>query len=74
MTSSFNDLMTIAELAALKKVQPRTVFLWLKKGIAPANKRLGDRTFFIRSAAEAFTPPKRGGYRARRKTACPAVP
>jgi predicted DNA-binding transcriptional regulator AlpA len=60
MSLDINDLLTIGEVAALKEVSRRTVHSWIERGIAPASIRIGDRTFFDRTAAESFKKPTRG--------------
>jgi predicted DNA-binding transcriptional regulator AlpA len=54
------DFYTAQELAELKGVTLRSVYSWIKKGLAPRHEKLGGLYWFYRKEADAFERPKRG--------------
>jgi hypothetical protein len=61
------DYYTAHQFAALQNVHPKTVYRWVRDGIAPENETLGRMLWFEKKAADAFTPPARGRRKNTRK-------
>ena len=49
--SSIKDLITLTELARLRRVSRQTIYNWLQQGKAPRHERIGGRFYFYRSDA-----------------------
>jgi predicted site-specific integrase-resolvase len=61
------DYYTAHQFAAIHGVHPKTVYRWVRAGIAPAHEMLGRMHWFEKKAADAFKPPARGRHRNTRK-------
>jgi predicted DNA-binding transcriptional regulator AlpA len=64
------DYYTADQFALMQDVHVKTVYRWVRKGIAPKNEMLGRMLWFEKKAAHAFTPPAKG----RRKNTRKGVP
>ncbi len=54
------DFLSVSQLAEQKNVTTRTVYSWIREGIAPAYEREAGRYWFHKQSATDFVPPKRG--------------
>lgn len=49
-TNDYNDLLTVYETAAALGVSRQVLYKRLRRGVAPAHVRIGDRTYFERAS------------------------
>jgi excisionase family DNA binding protein len=57
------DYYTVEEFAAIQKVHHKTVYRWVKDGLAPKHELLGRMYFFEKAAANAWKKPTKGRKR-----------
>lgn len=55
-----SDLCNVTDIARRYGVDRKTVYNWLKDGMAPLGVTICGQHFFFISALESFNPPKRG--------------
>src|SRR4051812_5650216 len=68
MPLTFNDFITVSQLASLCKVTRRTVYRWLETGKAPSHETApDDRIYFHRAEARVFAAAWRKKYKNTRK-------
>lgn len=60
------DYYSALEFAALQKVHVKTVYRWVKLGIAPQNEQLGRMLWFEKKAANAWNKPAWGKRNTRK--------
>jgi excisionase family DNA binding protein len=49
-----DELLTVAEVAAITKAEPPTLYAWRHHGKGPRSFKLGGRVVYYRSAVEAW--------------------
>ncbi len=57
------DYYTVAEFSGMQGVHKKTVYRWVREGIAPAHEMIGKMYWFEKKAAEAWQKPKTGRKR-----------
>lgn len=60
MQMDINDLTTVTEVARMYRVDRKTVYNWLSRGVAPANVSICGVHYFVKSKLASFQPPIRG--------------
>jgi predicted site-specific integrase-resolvase len=65
MSLIVNDYLTPHELADIKEVDVRTIYNWIRRGIAPPYEKERGMYWFRKAEAVAFQKPRRGPARKR---------
>ena len=60
------DYYSAFEFAAKQKVHVKTVYRWVKQGVAPTNELLGRMLWFEKKAADAWQKPAWGTRNTRK--------
>lgn len=55
----YSDLASVSEVAEMYRRDRKTIYNWLRDGVAPLGVTICGRHYFFKSALKDFHPPKR---------------
>lgn len=64
MSMILKDFYPASEFASMKGRSLKSVYRWVKQGIAPDFENIGGMYFFYKTPADKWEPPQRGRKKA----------